>query len=83
MSNKMSDSINVSEHKILNDRIIELESKLAFQEHTIQELNEVVTSQQTELMIFKKQLIKISNQLENQPSSIIADASQETPPPHY
>ncbi|MDH5258537.1 MAG: SlyX family protein [Gammaproteobacteria bacterium] len=79
----MSDSINVSEHKILNDRIIELESKLAFQEHTIQELNEVVTSQQTELMIFKKQLIKISNQLENQPSSIIADASQETPPPHY
>ncbi|MDH5259206.1 MAG: SlyX family protein, partial [Gammaproteobacteria bacterium] len=37
----MSDSINVSEHKILNDRIIELESKLAFQEHTIQELNEV------------------------------------------
>ena len=70
-------------YKILNDKIIELESKLAFQEHTIQELNDVVTSQQTELMMFKKQLIKINAQLENQPSSNIADASQETPPPHY
>ena len=74
---------NTTEYELLSDKIIDLESKLAFQEHTIQELNDVVTKQQTELMIFKKQLIKINAQLENQPSSNMADPSQETPPPHY
>ena len=76
-------SSNKPEFQLLNDKIIDLESKLAFQEHTIQELNDVVTKQQTELMLFKKQLIKINAQLENQPGSLIADASEETPPPHY
>ena len=70
-------------YQMLSDKIIDLESKLAFQEHTIQELNDVVTQQQNELMVFKKQLIKINAQLENQPSSNIADPTQETPPPHY
>lgn len=77
MSNQSTDFLT------LNNKIINLESQLAFQEHTIQELNDVVTAQQTELMIFKKQLIKISRQLENQPGTSIADSSQETPPPHY
>lgn len=79
----MTNSNKASELDLLNNKIIDLESKLAFQEHTIQELNDVVTQQQTELMIFKKQLIKINAQLENQPGSNIADPSQETPPPHY
>ncbi|MDH3326658.1 MAG: SlyX family protein [Gammaproteobacteria bacterium] len=79
----MNDVKNSPEYQLLSDKIIDLQSKLAFQEHTIQELNEVITHQQTEMMLFKKQLMKISSQIENQPSSNIADSSQETPPPHY
>jgi len=67
----------------LSDKIIDLESKLAFQEHTIHELNDVVTSQQKEMMLFKKQLLKLNAQLENHSPSNIVDASEETPPPHY
>jgi len=74
---------NAADYQLLSEKIIELESKLAFQEHTIQALNDVVTRQQTEMMIFKKQLIKINSQLEHQPASNIADAAQEPPPPHY
>ncbi|HFD31265.1 MAG TPA: SlyX family protein [Gammaproteobacteria bacterium] len=72
-----------NETKILSEKIIELESKLAFQEHTIQELNEVVTLQQTELMLFKNQLKLLHERLESQSESNIVDASKETPPPHY
>jgi len=56
---------------------------LAFQEHTIQELNDVITLQQNELMLFKQHIKRLSDQLENLPSSGVGDASQEPPPPHY
>ena len=67
----------------LETRIDDLESKLAFQEHTIQELNDVVTTQQTELMLFKQKLRQLQSQLESQSSSGMADSNQEPPPPHY
>jgi len=67
----------------LEARIVDLESKLAFQEHTIQELNDVVTTQQTELMLFKQKLRQLQSQLESQSSSGMADPNQEPPPPHY
>jgi len=73
----------ISDYQLLNDRIIDLESQLAFQEHTIHKLNDVVTAQQNELMRFKKQLLKIARQLENQSANTVADTTQESPPPHY
>ncbi|MFO7606831.1 MAG: SlyX family protein [Desulfurivibrionaceae bacterium] len=37
------------EREALTARIVELETRLAFQDHTIEELNEVVTGQQRQL----------------------------------
>lgn len=68
---------------MLEKKLIDVESKLAFQEHTIQELNDVITLQQNELMLFKQHIKRLSDQLENLPSSGVGDASQEPPPPHY
>lgn len=67
----------------LEQRIIELESKLAFQEHTIQELNDIVTSQQKEISLFNQKLQLLRSQLTQLMPSNIASSSEETPPPHY
>ncbi len=39
----------VTEREALAARIVELETRLAFQEHTIEELNKVITGQQRQL----------------------------------
>ena len=66
------------------DRIIELESRVAFQEETLDQLNTVVSQQELEIEKLKR-MIKIINQqvksfsLDNNHSS----PDQEPPPPHY
>ncbi|MCE9788514.1 SlyX family protein [Shewanella chilikensis] len=65
------------------DRIEELETKLSFQEATLEELsqeifelNKVVAEQQfqIQLLISKLKAVEPSN---------VASQSEETPPPHY
>ncbi|PHM74541.1 SlyX family protein [Xenorhabdus kozodoii] len=64
-------------------RFEQLESKLAYQEATIEELNQEVIKQQIETDRLKEQLKLISERLKNHQTSIIAPLSEETPPPHY
>ena len=47
----------------MENRIIELESRLAFQEDTIQELNDIVTTQQNLLHQLTAEIMKIKEQL--------------------
>ncbi|CBJ83183.1 Protein slyX [Xenorhabdus bovienii str. Jollieti] len=61
----------------------QLETKLAYQEVTIEELNKEVRKQQIETEKLKKQLQLMSERLKTHQSSIIAPLSEETPPPHY
>ena len=65
------------------DRIIDLESRLAFQEHTLQELNDIVANQQQELDILRKALQDIDKRLRAVTPQQIASLEDETPPPHY
>ena len=58
--------------------LIQLESKVAFQDATIEELNQVVTQQQIEISRFKE-----AERLKNSQTSILARPEDETPPPHY
>jgi len=67
----------------MEDRIIELESRLAFQESTMQDLNDIVAKQQNLLHQLSDEVIKLKNQLQNGSASNLADESEETPPPHY
>lgn len=67
----------------LENRIIELETKISYQDHTIQELNDVVTSQQQQIDQLEKNVNKLSEHLKTQNTSDLARPEEEAPPPHY
>jgi SlyX protein len=67
----------------MEDRLIELETRLAFQEHTLQELNEVVTAQQRQLDRIEQQIAELAERLHALKASPLASEAEETPPPHY
>ena len=64
-------------------RIIELETKISYQDHLIQELNDVVIQQQKQLDAMEKELKRIREHLKQAQSSGIARPDEESPPPHY
>lgn len=69
---------------LLNRRICELETKLSFQENTIEDLNNVIINQQFSLDKMQQQLRLLAQKMRNlEPNNNIASQSEETPPPHY
>ena len=67
----------------MDDRLIELESRIAFQDHTLQELNEVIVRQQREIDDLRRELEALRAQLKALAPALVASRSEETPPPHY
>lgn len=66
-----------------NDFIEELQMKVAFQEHTIEALNEALSSQQHQLDDLRFKLTHLVDKVKSIEPSNIAKQSEETPPPHY
>ena len=67
----------------MNDRTTELETRVAFQDKTIQELNEVVTRQQGEIDRLVRDMEALKVQVRSLSSYPVASRDDETPPPHY
>ncbi|ABK37262.1 Protein SlyX [Aeromonas hydrophila] len=67
----------------LNDRLETLESRLAFAEYTVEQLNDEVTTQGRELDRLKHQIQLLVDKLQSVQPSQIASMAEETPPPHY
>ncbi|HGS5690959.1 TPA: SlyX family protein [Vibrio cholerae] len=67
----------------LQDRIEDLECKLAFQEQTIETLNDALTQQQLLLSKMQDQMKYVVGKVKNMDTSTLADPAHETPPPHY
>jgi len=67
----------------MENRLIELESRLAFQEHTLQELNGVVARQQQEILALRRELETLRTQLRAMAPALVANRAEEPPPPHY
>ena len=67
----------------LNDRIETLETRLAYAEYTIEQLNDEVTTQGRELDRLKHQIQLLVDKLQSVQPSQIASMAEETPPPHY
>ncbi len=66
----------------MQDDIIELQTRIAFQDGVIEQLNEVVTRQQTQIDRLQRQLTKLNGQVENlQQDQVLRQADE--PPPHY
>lgn len=63
------------------DRIVALEERIAYQEQTIEDLNETILQLWKEIEGLKRQIGKLGDEL----STLAADVPQapEPPPPHY
>ena len=67
----------------MHERLAELETRVAFQEQTIQELNDVVTRQQAEIDRLSQGYETLKRQLLELAPSLVVDRAEESPPPHY
>lgn len=67
----------------MNERIAELETQLAFQEDTLQSLNEIVARQQSQIDRLNHDVQLLANQLQQLSDSMQRPDSEEAPPPHY
>ncbi|MDH5190180.1 MAG: SlyX family protein [Gammaproteobacteria bacterium] len=67
----------------MENRVIELETRLSFQEDTIHQLNEVITRQQNQIDLLQEQVDDLKKRVQTVQTSNIKDESEETPPPHY
>ncbi|MEM9256213.1 MAG: SlyX family protein [Pseudomonadota bacterium] len=66
--------------------IVELQSRLAFQEQTVQQLDEALSAQQQELLQLRRQVELLHERMKEQASALEqtggSDLSRERPP-HY
>ena len=69
------------EMKTLNDRIDLLETRLAFQDETIETLNKTITEQWLKIDALTRRLEGLSERLEAAESRVPGAANE--PPPHY
>lgn len=67
----------------LQQYLIELETKVTFQEQTIEDLNQALIQQQFALDKLQLQVRNLAEKLQGISASNIASRSEETPPPHY
>ena len=64
-----------------SERIDALETRVAYQDQTIEELNGALTAQWKTLDLLTKKLAMLEEQVRS--GGFIADPSGEPPPPHY
>lgn len=67
----------------LKQRIDDLECQVAFQEQTINDLNDALSQQQILISRMQDQMKFVVGKVKNLDASNLADPSEETPPPHY
>ncbi|MFQ5518475.1 MAG: SlyX family protein [Mariprofundus sp.] len=67
----------------MEERIIELETRLSYQDHLIGELNDVVTAQQQQIDQLEKAVKQLREHFNQSSGSGLARPDEEVPPPHY
>lgn len=63
------------------ERLDALETRIAFQDHTIEELNATITEQWKVIETLTRKLTTLEEQVRS--GAYIADPATEKPPPHY
>ena len=65
----------------ISERLEALETRIAFQDQTIEELNATITAQWRQIDMLTRKLETVEEQVRS--GVQIADPSTEQPPPHY
>jgi SlyX protein len=71
----------MSDLKTLSDRIDVLETRLTFQDETIETLNKTITAQWQKIDALTRQLVNLSERLQEAETQVPGAANE--PPPHY
>jgi len=67
----------------MEDRLVDLETRVAFQDDNLNELNATVVRQQREIDGLRAELEALRSKLRELALSPVGDAASEPPPPHY
>ena len=67
----------------LEARLVELETRLAFQEHAVAELSDALAAARIESERNADLLRRAREELKSSRASFLGDAADEPPPPHY
>ena len=65
------------------DSIIDLQSRIAHQEHTIAELNDALASQQTQISDMEAKIVALTDRVRALSDAAPAADSGDERPPHY
>ena len=68
---------------MLEARLVELETRLAFQEHAIVELSDALAASRAEAARNAEQLRLAMQDMKQSRGDFFADPASEPPPPHY
>jgi SlyX protein len=71
----------MSDEKTLSDRIDTLETRLTFQDETIETLNKTITAQWQQIDALTRQLASLNERLQEAEAN--APGAANEPPPHY
>lgn len=63
-------------------RVEDIEVRMAYLEHTVEELNQVVIKQQERIDLLVAELMRMKQQVVSG-TEFVRPLSEETPPPHY
>jgi SlyX protein len=66
-----------------DDKIIDLESRIAYQEHTIASLNEALTDQQARISALESRVDALLERVRVLSEAAPAGGADDEPPPHY
>lgn len=67
----------------VENRLAELETRLAFQEHALAELSDALAESRMEVARNSETLVRVLAELKQLRTLLYADPGSEPPPPHY
>ena len=66
----------------MDQAIIDLQTKLSFQDELLEQLNQIITDQQQQISRLELKLESLKSQVQTmQSTQVVSDANE--PPPHY
>lgn len=75
--------MNEMEEQKMNETIIDLQTRLAFQEGNLEEINLTVVRQQSEIELMKREIVRLKELVEDIREAQANDDSTVELPPHY